>query len=152
MNYKERYFTAHLNWYKKTYPAVVADGLYCLPDIPKIKTANGLTKFILNFIKWDGYRATRISSTGRYIEAKNSQGHKIANSGKFIPGTTRKGTADISCTIKGKSVMIEIKVGNDKPSEFQLKEQQLERNAGGIYEFISTPDNFFLLYDKILQL
>ena len=33
----------------------------------------------------------------------------------------------------------------------QLKEQQLERAAGGIYEFISTPDEFFLIYDKIVN-
>jgi len=152
MNFRERYFTAHANWFKKTYPAAYKDGHYCLPTIPKIKSANGLTKFILNFIKWDGFRATRISSSGRWIEEKNSQGHKIIGSGKFIAGTTRKGTADISCTIQGKSVMIEIKVGNDKPSEFQLREQQLEHTSGGIYEFISTPENFFELYDKIIGL
>jgi hypothetical protein len=152
MNYKERYFTAHLNYTKMRTPSVVNDGLYCLPDLPKIKTANGLTKFICNYVNWNGFRATRISSAGRYIEAKNSQGHKIAGGGQFIPSTTRKGTADISCTIAGKSVMIEIKVGNDKPSEFQLREQLKERAAGGIYEFISTPDNFFELYDKIIGL
>jgi hypothetical protein len=69
--------------------------------------------------------------------------------GKFIPSATRKGTADISATIKGRSVMIEIKVGKDKPRPEQLAEQQKERHAGGIYEFVSTPDEFFLLFDKL---
>jgi hypothetical protein len=152
MNYKERYLSAHTQWFKRTYPMAFKDGHYTMPTIPKIKNANGLTKFILNFIKYDGYRATRVSSAGRYIEAKNEQGHKIAGGGMFIPSTTRRGAADLSCTIKGRSVMIEIKIGNDKPSEYQLREQQLERVSGGIYEFISTPEEFFELYDKIINL
>jgi hypothetical protein len=71
--------------------------------------------------------------------------------GKFIPSATRKGTADISATIKGRSVMIEIKVGKDKPRPEQLAEQQRERQAGGIYEFISTPEQFFTLFDSIVN-
>jgi hypothetical protein len=46
--------------------------------------------------------------------------------------------------------MIEIKIGRDKPSLEQLAEQIKERNAGGIYEFISSVDEFFLLYDNLL--
>jgi hypothetical protein len=71
--------------------------------------------------------------------------------GKFIPSATRKGTADISATVKGKSVMIEIKVGKDKPRPEQLAEQQRERQAGGIYEFVHTPEEFFLLFDSIIS-
>ena len=87
-----------------------------------------------------GYRATRISTTGR----------KIGD--KWIKGTTRRGTADLSCTINGKSLMLEIKTGRDKPSEHQLKEQERERKAGGIYEFCSSPEDFFVIFDKILSL
>ena len=71
--------------------------------------------------------------------------------GKFIPSATRKGTADISATIKGKSVMIEVKVGRDKPRIEQLAEQQRERQAGGIYEFVHTPEEFFMLFDSIVN-
>ena len=150
MTYQQRYQQAHYNWQMSNHKDFYEQSGCYKATMPKIKTANGLTKFIIEYLKFDGWRATRISSAGRYIEHKNKDGHKL--SGQFIPSTTRKGTADISATIKGRSVMIEIKVGNDKPSEFQLKEQQRERNAGGIYEFISTPDEFFLLYDKIMQL
>lgn len=69
---------------------------------------------------------------------------------KYIPSTTRKGTADISATINGRSVMLEIKVGRDRPSEYQLAEQQRERAAGGIYEFVGTPEEFFAVYDRIV--
>lgn len=140
MTFKERYNDAHHEYYKVKYPNVVADGLYCSPILPKYKTANGLTKFITNYILWAGWRATRVNTMGRQV------------GGKWIPGTTRKGTADISATIKGRSIMIEIKVGKDKASEYQLKEQELERKSGGIYEFISTPEEFFTLYDYVLNL
>ena len=140
MTFKERYNAAHHEYYKVKYPNVVADGLYCSPTLPKYKTANGLTKFITNYILWAGWRATRVNTMGRQV------------GGKWIPGTTRKGTADISATIKGRSIMIEIKVGKDKASEYQLKEQELERKSGGIFEFISTPEEFFTLYDYVLSL
>ena len=45
--------------------------------------------------------------------------------------------------------MIEIKVGSDRPREDQLLEQIRERKAGGIYEFIKTPEEFFSLYNSI---
>jgi hypothetical protein len=45
--------------------------------------------------------------------------------------------------------MIEIKVGKDKPRPEQLAEQQRERQAGGIYEFVHTPEEFFIIFDQI---
>ena len=139
MTWKERYYEAHKKHTKERTPSVVNDGHYCNPSLPKVQTANGLTQFVCNYINWMGYRATRISTTGRQV------------GGRWIYGTTRKGTADISATINGKAIMIEIKVGKDRPSEYQLKEQAKERAAGGIYEFISTPDQFFELYDSIVN-
>lgn len=151
LNWKERYYTAHAQHVNSRTPSIIKDGFYTLPTMPKIKTANGLTKFICNYLNWTNSNATRISSAGRWIEQKNVQGHKIAGSGRFIPGTTRKGTADITATVQGRSCKFEIKVGNDKPSIYQLQEQERERAAGGIYEFISTPEQFFLTYDKIIN-
>jgi hypothetical protein len=153
MTFKERYNAAHFEYYKVKYPQVVADGFYCSPTLPKYKTANGLTKFITNYILWAGWRATRVNTTGRLVDGieKTASGLHLSVK-KWIPGTTRKGTADISATIKGRSVMIEIKIGKDKASEYQLTEQALERKSGGIYEFISTPDEFFVLYDYVLGL
>jgi hypothetical protein len=45
--------------------------------------------------------------------------------------------------------MWEVKVGRDRPRPEQLAEQQRERQAGGIYEFVSTPEQFFELFDKL---
>jgi hypothetical protein len=135
--WKLRYNTAHYNYTAQRTPSIVKDGLYTPPPTPVVTKSNGLTTFIINFLNWSGYRATRINTMGRQIN------------GKFIPSATRKGTADISATIKGRSVMIEIKVGKDKPRPEQLGEQQRERAAGGIYEFVHSPEEFFLLFDKL---
>ena len=145
MNWRERYIAAHKKQFAEKYPEAWKDGRWYKPPFPKVATANGLTAFICNFINWQGYRATRISSAGRFVP-----GNKFEGGGRFIPGPTRRGTADISATIKGRSVMIEVKVGKDKPSEWQLAEQAKERAAGGTYEFCHDPDEFLRLYDEIL--
>ena len=137
--WKLRYNTAHYNYTVQRTPTVVNDGFYTPPPTPVVTKSNGLTTFIINFLNWSGYRATRINTMGRQIN------------GKFIPSATRKGTADISATIKGRSVMIEIKVGADRPRPEQRAEQQRERQAGGIYEFVSTPEQFFMLFDSIVN-
>ena len=140
MTNKQRYNAAHLHWQEHKYPEEFKSGFTHDPSMPIVTKANGLTNFICNYLNWMGHRATRINVSGRKVKDK------------WIRSTTRKGTADISATINGKSVMIEIKVGRDKPSLDQLAEQIKERNAGGIYEFISSVDEFFLLYDKVLSL
>lgn len=153
MTYKQRYQSAHEQWFRDQYPNVYKDGYYLEPKIPKVDTANGLTTFICNFLSWMNHRATRINVSGRLVDGveKQPSGAKVGVK-KWIPSSTRKGTADISATIKGRSVMIEIKVGRDKPRPDQLSEQIRERNAGGIYEFIGTPDEFFDLYFEIVSL
>jgi len=132
-----RYEAAHRLNQDMNFPSAVSAGGYIKTTFPDTTKANGLTNAIINFILWHGYRATRISSSGRMV------------AGKFIPGTTRKGAADISSTIKGRSVMFEIKVGNDRPSDEQLREQELERKAGGEYFFVHSMDEFFKHYDTL---
>jgi hypothetical protein len=88
---------------------------------------------------------------GRLVEGKEKHGNDIVTIKKYIPSTTRRGTSDISATIRGRSVMIEIKIGADRPSPYQLAEQIKERRAGGYYEFCSNPDDFFKLYDSIMN-
>jgi hypothetical protein len=142
---------AHLENFKKEYPGMYRDGKYIPPKMPDTKKSNGLTRFICNYINWIGFRATRVSSAGRMVDTVS-----VEDSGtrlklkKFIPSTTRKGTADISATIKGRSVMWEVKVGKDRPSEYQLKEQQREINAGGMYFFVHNPDEFFEQLDTVM--
>jgi hypothetical protein len=152
MTPKERYNAAHKYNFERTYPQAWKDGHYAPPHYPKVNTANGLTKFICNFLMWHEHRATRINSTGRLIDGLEKQpSGAILTTKKWIPGSTRKGTSDISATIRGRSVMIEIKIGKDRASPYQISEQERERKAGGIYEFISTPEQFFALYDSLIS-
>lgn len=151
MTPKERYNAAHKYNFQRTYPQAWKDGHYAPPPYPKVNTANGLTKFICNFLMWHEHRATRINSTGRLIDGLEKQpSGAILTTKKWIPGSTRKGTADISATIKGRSVMIEIKIGKDRASPYQIAEQERERKAGGIYEFCKSPEDFFNIYDSLI--
>lgn len=143
MNYRERYVEAHKRWFKSQYPQAWRDGFYSPPQMPKIATATGLTNFIVKFTDWMGYHANRISSTGRYVPSDNK-----FDGGMFIPGTTKKGTADVMCVIYGRAIMVEVKVGRDRPSEAQRQQQAKVRSAGGVYEFVSTPDEYLALFDK----
>lgn len=150
MHYLERYRKAHEHNFHTLYPTAWKDGHYSPPFIPKVKTANGLTLFITNYLNWKGHRATRIAASGRLIDAGMTMESGIRLRGKkWIPGGTRRGSADISATINGRSVMMEIKIGSDKPSEDQLKEQAKEIQAGGIYVFIKTVEGFFEFYDSL---
>jgi hypothetical protein len=150
---KERYLQAHENYFKEQYPNAYRNGHYTPAKMPVVAKANGLTIFIINYLTWQGFRATRINVSGRLVDSveKTASG-AVLSTKKWMRSTTRKGTADISATINGRSVMLEIKIGKDRPSEHQLLEQQRERKAGGIYEFCVSPEDFFEIYDKVVNL
>lgn len=130
------------------------------PDyVPKTKfedrTANGLTKCVIAWINLNGGQAERISSTGRYIDDSKIVTDVLGNrkkigTGKYIPGNGTKGTADISATIYGRSVKIEIKI-NDKQSDVQKKYQESIEKAGGIYAIVRNFDEFMELYNELTK-
>lgn len=135
--------TAHKEFYEQS-------GCYAA-KMPNINKANGLTMFICNYLKWSGWHSNRINTMGRLIDTSERQPSGVfLKTKKFIPTTTRKGTADIAAIIKGKSIHFEIKIGKDKPSEAQLREQAAITKAGGYYYFINNIEQFFEIYDKFL--
>lgn len=151
-NWKDRYKEAHENDFKVRYPNAYAIGEYVKPKWPRVDTANGLTNMVENYINWLGYRATRVNVMGRLVEGtKTTESGAVISKKKFIKSSTRRGSADLSSTINGKSVMWEIKINTDRPSPEQLKEQAKERKAGGEYFFIKTPQQFFEEFDRIHQ-
>ncbi len=118
--------------------------------------ANGLTKCIIDWIKANGYQAERISNTGRYIDnskiVTDSMGfQKKIGSGQYIKGTGTNGTADISATIKGRSIKCEVKIGKDRQSEAQKKYQADIERAGGIYIIVKDFDEFMNFYKKFIE-
>jgi hypothetical protein len=144
-DHRARYTTAYHEWQRREHPVWVKDGHMMDPRWPDTSTANGLTSFICNYLTWMGHRSTRINTQGQFVNEKHEG--RIVSSG-FRKSSTRKGTADISATVNGRSVMIEVKI-KDKPSPAQLEEQAKERAAGGVYEFIHNIAEFFTLYDSL---
>lgn len=106
---------------------------------PKLRddTANGLTKCIILLVELLGGQAERINSTGRVVmqHSRVWRGGKMIDQAtpKYIPTAGVKGTADISATIGGRSVKIEVKVGRDRQREEQKAYQQQIERAGGLY-------------------
>lgn len=108
--------------------------------IPKSKavanTANELTNSIIKHIKLIGGWATRINSMGRVLN------------GKYIPGTTERGTPDIMGVIKGKFISVEIKI-KDKQSSYQIEIEKKIKYAGGHYFVCHNFDEWMKYYNTI---
>lgn len=113
------------------------------------KTANGLTKAITSFIQFNGYQAERINTMGVAREKKRTDGKVIGVT--WTKGTTTAGSADISATIRGRSVKIEVKVGKDRQSEAQKRYQESIERAGGVYLIARDFDSFVEWFDKFVQ-
>jgi len=112
------------------------------PQVYSDRTANGLTRCIIHWLRFNGHQAERINTTGRHIDQRRTVtdilGHqRVIGSTKWIPCTGTKGSADISSTIKGRSVKIEVKIGRDRQSDNQRRYQKDIEASGGVY-FIAT--------------
>ena len=132
-----------------------------IPDhaLPKIKysdrTANGLTKCIIDFLRLQGWQAERISTTGRYLDQSKTYidvlgHHRVIGTGKWIPTSGQKGSADISATIAGQSVKIEIKI-RDKQSPAQKEYQRQIEQSGGIYLLVRSWRDFAKWYKSRIK-
>ncbi len=110
------------------------------------QTTNELTKCIIHCIQFDGYQAERINSMGRQITTKGVT--------KMIPGSSTKGTADISATIKGRSVKIEVKcaaTGDRYQSDDQKAYQKAVESAGGVYIIVRDFESFYNWYNQFIN-
>lgn len=126
------------------------------------KTANGLTKCIVEFLNNVGHQAERIRSEGRMIDERKTYVDAIGQtrqigSVKYIKSSSQNGTADISATIGvelagkriGVSVKWEVKM-RDKQSENQKKYEQMVAQAGGHYFLVHSIEEFWLQYNNLL--
>ena len=122
------------------------------------KTSNGLTKCIIDWITLDGGQAERINSTGRLIDGRKTTEDVIGRkrtvgSSKWIKSSGKVGTADVSATVNGKSIKVEVKCASTKDnvqSKEQLAYQREVESAGGGYIIARTLDGFVKQYnDKI---
>lgn len=111
----DRFRTEHPNFPEYAIP----------PQSYRDDTANGLTRCVVDFVRFHGGQAERINTTG----VPEQRGGRIV----WRKSNTTKGSADISATIAGRSVKIEIKIGADRQSEAQVRYQVSVEQAGGLY-------------------
>jgi hypothetical protein len=135
------------------------------PNVPKYalsapkyedKTANGLTKCIIEFLQLSNHQAERINTMGRPIDNRKQVTDVIGRTktiGSMTWGksTATKGSADISATIQGRSVKIEVKIGADRQSEDQKVYQANIEKSGGQYWIAKNFDDFIKKYDDFLE-
>jgi hypothetical protein len=126
--------------------------------VPKYtdKTANGLTKCILDYLQLSNHQAERINTMGRPIDNRKQVTDVIGRTktiGTMTWGksTATKGSADISATIEGLSVKIEVKIGKDRQSEDQKIYQAKIEKAKGYYWIVKNFDDFMKKYDELLE-
>lgn len=127
---------------------------YPVAHIHTERNANTLTNAIVRWIQIHGGQAERINTMGRFLPGKTiSKGFygSTTTKGKYIPTTSTKGSADISATINGRSVKIEVKYGRDVQSDAQRKYQADIEAAGGLYWIARDFDSFVVMYNELME-
>jgi len=122
----------------KKYPSVPAHA------IPRAKhndtTANGITRAVLSWLELKGHYATRIQSQGQYQPKLK----------RWTKSTVKRGVGDISAVINGRSIMIEVKAGRDRQSEWQKQTQEQVEASGGVYLLVRSFDDFHKWYVEFI--
>jgi hypothetical protein len=139
----------HLIENRRKYP-ILAEHYRIRPTYTD-KTANGLTKCIISFLRLNSWQAERINCTGRPIDhrrqVKDCLGNtRVIGSIEYVHTTGTRGTADIAATIAGHSVKIEVKIGADRQSEYQKQYQRTVEGAGGLYVIAKDFGQFYSWY------
>lgn len=119
------------------------------------KSANGLTKCIIDWLQLNGHQAERINTMG---VARVEKGIKdeVFNRGTpqkitWTKGNGTKGSADISAVVRGISLKIEVKIGNDRISKHQEKYADSIRKSGGVYFIAKDFNSFYDFYLKLME-
>jgi hypothetical protein len=110
------------------------------------ETANGLTKCVIDYLKFIGGNFTRVNVMGTPRKDKKT-GRTF-----FTPSTTKKGTADIVGVFRGRYTAIEVKIGADIQSKFQIQEQRDVTEAGGVYIIARNFPDFLNEFKTIFKL
>lgn len=138
-----------LNQIRQEYPSLPEHAI----KHPKYsdKSANDLTKAIIDFLNLSGHLAERHSNEGRVIDGRKTYTDvigqtKTIGSLKRIYSSNVNGTSDLKAVINGKMIAIEIKFGKDRQSEKQKEYQKRVENAGGEYWIAKTFDQFYETY------
>lgn len=119
------------------------------------KTANELTRCLIDWLKLNGHHSEKINCTGRMLDSRTSFVNAIGQartigSKKWIKTSGQRGTADISATIAGKSVKIEIKIKDHQSPAQKAYQTDIER-SGGIYIIVRSFEEFYTWYNQFIS-
>lgn len=133
---------------------------YAIPK-PKYtdKNSNSLSRCVIDWINLNGFQAERINSMGRQLDNRKTVTDVIGRqrtvgSVTWIKGTGQTGTADISSTILGHSIKIEIKCSATKDnhqSQAQKEYQKKIEQAGGTYIIVRTFEEFYNWFNEFIK-
>lgn len=128
---------SYVEYYEHKHPNYKTNYLKPVKDVVMgTRPSNTIENAICLYGKWTGqYQAEKINNTGSWRPGIG-----------YIPGRGCKGTADISATINGQSVKIEVKYGRDRQSEAQKQYQAEIEQAGGQYWIVRTFSEFLNKY------
>ena len=115
---------------------------YALPKMKLKASTNGLTQSIIKWLELNGHYCSRIQSQGQYNPTL----------GQWTKSTVRRGIGDLMAIINGKMVMIEIKTGTDRQSEWQKQTQKEVEASGGVYIIAKDFDSFMMFYKNLKAL
>ena len=88
------------------------------------RTANGLTRAVVDWMTLQGHFATRLDSTGTYR----------ADLSRYIPSQQRKGMPDVFDMVNDRAVFVEVKVGRNHLSNDQkVAIADLKRAGAAVY-------------------
>ncbi len=156
MDWRVVYSAAYGNWFKQKYPSSYKDHGIPKCKFPKVASANGLTKMIINYITWTGHHAERSNTMGRPVEKKvekfnifTRQADKVTIGMEWQKGTGTKGSSDVKAHKRIAAqkfpvpVYIEVKIGRDALSDDQKKYKAKVEATGALYWVTKTPEDFF---------
>jgi len=113
---------------------------FLAPRIFRDDSSNGLTRCIVQYILLVGGFASRINNQGTYR----------TKLGRYTPGTSRRGIADVIASYKGLSLHIEVKIGKDKQSAYQRQIEVEVTRSGGYYFIAKNFTDFKYWLDNLL--
>jgi len=118
------------------------------------KTANGLTRCIIDWIRLNGGQAERINCVGRVVDKRQQVTDTVGftrtiGSVTWIPTAGQRGTADISAVYRGFTLKVEVKIGRDKQSSAQAAYQRQTEAAGGLYFIARNFGEFYQWFESI---
>lgn len=159
MTPKQLYFDAHLFNFKKQYPSAYSSGHYTKPKYPKVETANGLTKYIIDILNWFGHHGESTKNMGtprkkshERMDIFTGETYEVVTGIEWTKGAGTTGTTDVKGHFKSVNhkfpipIYIEIKIKKDTKKDAQIKYEKKVTSTGALHCYCKTPDDFVTFY------